>query len=497
MLINGSLLVAVLLPVLFAPIVFVLGRRFGKRIGWLALVPLICITLFLIYLIPVVQENAVSEQYVWAPVMQLNFGLLADGLSVSVFFMLAFVFTVSILLSIPYMERRIAGQYGSENKTAYAIYYTLFLLYAASVGGAMLATNLVELYIFFEVALISSWGLVVAYAYGDRWKIALKYFLWSHVGAFSLLSGILLVRWRVGSFEIADLWMLKGDPMALWIGVAIMLGLFVKIAALGLHSWLPDTYSESPAPVSAVIGATSVCLGTYFIIRLLAPLQDAMLPISGWIELWALLTILYGGLMALVQTDFKRVVAYLSMSQMNYCVLGAFTYVELGVLGAASYSISHGLAIALLFLVSGSILYRTGTRDINKMGGLVSKMPSAIIASLIGFLTIGGVPPTVGFKSKFVLLTGAFERGFASSYLELSVAAIAATLATVITLAYEFWVVWRVFYGSLPEDLRGVKESPSTIVISLLVLGSLSVVIGIWPALITDPLEVVISGLLG
>jgi multicomponent Na+:H+ antiporter subunit D len=167
--------------------------------------------------------------------------------------------------------------------------------------------------------------------------------------------------------------------------------------------------------------------------------------------------------------------------------------VEFGVLGAISYSISHGLAIALLFLVAGVLLYRTGTRDMNRMGGLAEKLPSAIIASIVGFLTIGGVPPAVGFKSKFILLAGAFVRGFSHSSLELLVAILAGSLATVITLAYEFRTVWRVYYGKIPENLKNIRSAPVTMAIALLALSALSIIFGIWPALITNPIEVYIE----
>ena len=146
--------------------------------------------------------------------------------------------------------------------------------------------------------------------------------------------------------------------------------------------------------------------------------------------------------MALVQNDTKRLVSYLSLSQMNYCVLGVFTLVPYGVLGAVSYSISHGIAIGLLFLVSGALLYRTETRDMNQMGGLAEKLPVVILATLAGFLTIGGVPPAVGFKSKFILLSGAFVRGFQTGWLELVIAILAGSLATLITLGYEFRTVY-------------------------------------------------------
>jgi NADH-quinone oxidoreductase subunit M len=400
------------------------------------------------------------------------------------------------MYSIPYMERRIRERCGEESRRAYATYYTLYLLYAVGVIGAVLATNLLELYLFFEVAMVSSWALIFLYGYGEREKIGLTYFIWTHIGAIFLLTGMLLAYWHVGSFEIVDLRKLVGHPLALWVGIAISLGIFVKMAATGLHAWLPNTYSEAPTPISATVGATSVCFGTYAVVRLLTPLRDSLFGISSIFELWALLTIVYGGLMALAQSDTKRLVAYLSMSQMNYCLLGAFTYVKLGVIGGTSYAVSHGLAIALLFLMSGSILYRTNTRDMNRLGGLAMKMPISIIAAFIGFFTIGGIPPTVGFKSKFMLLTGAFGRGFMSSGLELIVA-VCATIAGILTISYEFWAIRRIFHGPLPNHLRNIKESPFTMSIPLFILSVIAIVLGVWPAIVTDPLEVAIGQLIG
>lgn len=471
-------------------LIYLAGRGVGRRLGYLVFGILIGISAILAPMMPLSHERTLQESYQWilAP-LELNFGLLGDGLSLPVLFTIVFVFGFAALFSVPYIERRISEDDIQGDKASYATYYSSFLLYAGSVIGAVLSTNLIQFYLFFECALVFSWVLVYKYGYGNRERTSLMYFLWTHVGAVSLLLGILASFWQTQSFEIEALSLLKGTSIGPWVGLAITIGILVKIGALGLHGWLPETYSESPAPVSAILGATSVVLGTYTMARLLMPFREILFGVSGWLELWALLTILYAGVMALAQNDTKRLVAYLSMSQMNYCFLGTFTYVKHGVLGAVSYSISHGLAIALLFLVSGAILHRAGTRDMNRLGGLAVKMPSLIIASLAGFLTIGGVPPSVGFKSKFILLTGAFERGLEGSSLELGVAVLAATLATVITLAYEFRTVWRVFYGKIPENLRQLSAVPRSMAAAVLALSGLAILFGLWPSLFTVPLD--------
>ncbi len=484
----------IFLAILSAPIVYLLGRKIGKKISWLVFAVLLLLSIYFGALIPRMEHETLIQEKNWviAPIT-LNFGFLADGLSVPMIFTYIFVSTFTILFSVPYMERRLSQDDITENNEQYARFNTFFLLYSVSVVGSMLSTNLIEFYVFFEVALVFSWLLVLYFGYGDRRRNSLLYFLWTHIGGGILLVGILGVYWLTGSFEIVNLLHISDYPGAFWVGLAIALGLFVKIGALGFHGWMPDTYAESPAPVSAVLGATSVMLSTYSLTRLMPPFQEVLQGVSKWFMLWALLTILYAGIMAIVQKDTKRLVAYLSMSQMNYCVLGVFTYIPYGVLGAVSYSISHGLAIALLFLVSGALLYRTGLRDMSKMGGLAEKLPVAILAIIAGFLTIGGVPPAVGFKSKFILLSGAMERGFETTIIELIVAILAGSLATLITLAYEFKTVWRIFYGKLPNELEGVTMVPPSMAVTLLALGALAIIFGIWPALFTNPIEVFIE----
>jgi NADH-quinone oxidoreductase subunit M len=492
--VSNILTLIILAAFATVPIVYIFGRTMGKKVSWLVFAVLVGMTIGLASLFPTVEHEVLMEEYSWvaAPV-NLNFGFMGDGLSIPMLFTYIFVFAGATLFSMPYMERRFKAGDVEENNEQYARFYTFFLLYAASVAGCMLATNLIQFFMFFELALVFSWLLIFLYGYGDRKNNSMVYFIWTHIGGGAFLVGILGVFWNVGSFEIADLMHITEHPGAFWVGIAITIGLLVKIGALGFHGWMPGTYSESPAPVSAVLGATSVMLSTYSMSRLLPPFQPVLQGVSKWFMLWALLTILYAGVMALVQKDTKRLVAYLSMSQMNYCVLGVFTYTAYGVLGAISYSISHGLAIGLLFLVSGALLYRTETRDITKMGGLAEKLPIVILATLAGFLTIGGVPPAVGFKSKFILLSGAFVRGYETGTLELITAILAGSLATLITLGYEFRAIWNIFYGKLPDNLKEVKMVPMEMAITLLALGSLAIILGLWPALITNPIEVFIE----
>ncbi len=493
---TNNLLILAMVTFLIAPLIYFAAKKIGKNVSWIVFGMLLVVSMAFAWMIPEIHHDVLLEEYNWvtSPV-KLTFGLLADGLSVPMIFTYLFVFAFTTLFSASYMEKRFSLGDMENNNEQYAKFYTFFLLYAASVAGSMLTTNLIAFYMFYEMALVFSWLLVMLYGYGDRKKNSMLYFLWTQLGGAIILVGILGANWVTGSFEIADLVNINSSPYAFWIGIAITIGLFVKMGALGLHGWMPDTYSESPAPISAVLGATSVMLGTYSLARFIPYFYEALYSVSGLIMAWSLLTILYAGVMALTQKDTKRLVAYLSQSQMNYCALGVFTFVPFGVLGAISYSISHGIAIALLFLVSGALLYRTGTRDMDKMGGLGELLPIVLLATLAGFLTIGGLPPAVGFKSKFILLSGAFQRGLQSSALELGIAILAGTVATLVTLGYEFRTVWRIYYGKLPENLKNIAGIPPTMAVALITLGALSIALGIWPASITEPIDVFIEHL--
>lgn len=490
----SSLISLVLALFLAAPVVYLLGRGMGSKVSWIVALLFLGAAATQWLMFPEVMHQPHVEEYQWvSPPLGLSFGLLADGLSTPMVFTFLFVCAAASLFSGPYMERRLSLGDLDEGGDQLPRFYSLFLLYGASVAGCMLATDTIQFFMFFELALIFSWLLVFLYGYGDRRRNSMVYFIYTHIGGGIFLLGILGAYWSVGSFKVADLAQIAGHPQATLVGLAITIGLLFKIGAFGFHGWMPITYAESPAPLSAVLGATSVMLSTYGMARLLPYFQEALEPVSHIFMAWALVTILYAGAMALAQRDTKKLVAYLSMSQMNYCVLGVFTYVAYGVLGSISYSISHGLAIGLLFLVSGALLYRTGSRDMDEMGGLAERLPSVILASLAGFLTIGGVPPAVGFKSKFILLSGAMVRGLHSGWLELMVAILAGSLATLLTLGYEFRAVWRIFYGKLPKRLEDVKAVPLEMALPLLALGALAVVFGVWPKLITNPIEVFIE----
>lgn len=481
---DGSLWVALLVPALFMPLVYVAGRRIGSHVGWIALIPLVYSTAFFINILPKVVQVPSSEYFIWIP--NVRFGLLADGLSLPIVVTVAVLSMIIVVYSIPYMKHKIQGEYKENNKKAYALYYALYLSFVTSMMGVVLATNVFEFYLFFELMIIPAWALINIYGYGAREKIALKFLLWSIIGAVLFLIGVLSAYAAIHSFEISDLVQLNTNPLGKLVVLTMLLGFFIKIAVSGLHIWLPYAYAEAPTPISALLSAMTG-LAAYAIVRLLIPIQSGFESVRWLMLVWAIATMVYGGLMVLAQNDIKRLLAYSSISQMGYLLVGIASYTTLGVTGSMLYYISHGLGKAALFLTAGAIIHQTGIRDIRSLGGLAAKMPVSAVAFIIGFMNIAGIPPTMGFFSKLFVFMGALSRGLYTSSFEVAVA-LAALISTVLTIAYAFWTIRRIFYGPLPEHLQYVMEAPRMMTVPLIILSILSVMAGILPSVILDPL---------
>lgn len=489
----GLVWLATLLPALFMPIVYFIGRRIGKKVSWVAFIPLLFSSLFFLSLLPQVGENPIGEYITWLP--GIRFGLLIDSLSLPIVLTVAILSTIIVIYSIPYMDHSIEEQYHGENKRAHATYYALYLAYASSMMGVVLSTNLFEFYLFFELMIIPSWALINIYGTGERERIALMYLLWSIIGAALFIVGALTAYGTVNSFEVADLTMLQGNPRAGFIVTTMMLGLAVKLSAFGLHVWLPYAHAEAPTPISALLSPAMIGLSAYAMVRLLVPIH-VLENATTLTMLWGLVTIIYGGLMVLAQNDIKRLLAYSSISQMGYMLIGLASITTLGISGSMLHYISHGLGKAALFLTAGAIMHQTGYRDIRSLGGLADRMPISAIVFIIGCMNIAGVPPTVGFMSKLLVFTGVFNEGLSMSSPGMIISLIA-IISTALTIGYTFWTIRRIFYGPLPDHLEEVNEAPLQMTVPMLFLCLLSIVLGLYSKPVLDPLIKIIEQFTG
>jgi NADH-quinone oxidoreductase subunit M len=476
------------------PIVYFLGRRLGKQVSWVALIPLLYSVLYLTSLIGTVAENPVGEYFFWLP--GIRFGLYADSLSLPIALTVALLSAVIVLYSQPYMDHTVHEIYHKENNKAHATYYALYLAYASSMMGVALSTNLFQFYLFFELMIIPSWALINVYGSGEREKIAFMYLLWSIVGAVLFVTGGLSAYAITGSFELSDLLMVQGSPWAAFIVVSMLLGLCVKMALFGFHIWLPFAHAEAPTPISALLSPAMIGLAAYAIVRMLIPIKGVLDVNIVLTMLWGLTTMIYGGMMVLAQNDIKRLLAYSSMSQMGYLFVGIASSTALGISGSLMHYVSHGLGKAALFLSVGAVMHQTGRRDIRQLGGLADRMPITALVFLVGAMNIAGIPPTVGFISKLMIFTGAFGPGLAGNSSEL-ILALVAILSTAMTVGYTTWAMRRIFYGPLPENLVEVEEASPMMIIPMVILCLLSIILGIIPGPILNPIFEVITGVIG
>jgi NADH-quinone oxidoreductase subunit M len=474
-------------PLIAAAICYLTAPALGKRVGWVAFASLFLTTILLVGFgwSQLFSGGSLSpEYYTWAPTAGLTFGFLADGLSFPVAILVNLVLAATAVYSMPYMENRIKNLYGDAKPARIGIYYLNFLLVSAGLVGIIFSTNLIELYLFLELVLIPTFVIISLFGYVQKERVGIIYIIWNQMGAFVFLSGIALAYAATGSFDIASLGGAQSSTWAYWIAGLILVGWLVKMAVFGVHMWLPITEAEPPtsfAPTMAVVSG----IGAYVIARLLffnmpTIFHSFSLPLMAW----AVLTMFYGGAVTLAQNDVKYIFAWSTMSQNAYSILGLASTSALGAVGGVFYFGSHILGKFVMFAVAGILLTQTGLRDVKQLGGLAGKMPFTATLFVLGALILSAVPPTSGFQAEWIMFAGIFSQGAAGSSTYLAVALLG-VIATLLTVAYTFWPIKRIFFGQLAPGLDGVRDAPLTMTLPLLAIVVASILIGIYPDLVT------------
>ena len=513
-----ALLLAVFLPLLLSPIAYLLGKRVGfTATMWFTFGILAYCTVLVI--IPALHGTH-EEHYPWTSMFG-EFGLLLDGLASPFAIMIYVLSTILVLYSKPYMIHKFTEQYeqiqheiaassghtvsiDSQDLNKYinaksGLYYALYLVFAMGMLGTVLATNLIQFYIFFEVMLIPGFFLIAFWGDGPRRKIALMFLFWTHVGAVVLLLGFLMIGLSIGSFDFADISESAIPKDVLLISaVAIAIGLGVKLAAFMFHIWLPYVHGAAPTPISALLSPAMIGIGAYGIFRLIVEfLPSAFYELSIWFHIWGLVTMFYGGAMALVQDDIKKLFAYSSISQMGYLLFGIGTYSSMGLAGAEMMYVTHALGKGILFMTAGILIVKVGTRQISKLGGLAGKMPITAVCAVIGALTIMGVPPTSGFMGEWILFYGALETAIEQGSTLRMITFGLGLVATALTMSYILWMLKRVFFGKLPNNLTGVKEASWYMTAPMMVLAGFTVILGIYPDIFLEQIMPYMNGVMG
>jgi len=366
-------------------------------------------------------------------------------------------------------------------------YYLMMLLVNAGMLGIVLSGDLVSFYIFWE---IMSWStfLLISYNRGPALAAGLKYIIMSIIGSVTMLVGIISLYATYGTLDISEITLLIASASPGYILFVLILfctAFGIKNAVLPFHTWLPDAHSEAPAPFSAVLSGILIKIGTYGLLltmyvivglKIFLGLGSGLLNFHFILSMLGAITIIVPTFIALLQNDAKRLLAWSSIGQVGYIILGIAFGTSLGVAGGIFHFFNHAAFKALLFLTMGAVEYQTKTRDLNSLGGLIKKMPLTFVAALVGTCGLIGVPLTNGFVSKWMIYKTLILEGH-------PFLAFVALIGTWGTILYCYKLIHNVFLGQLPEKYKNLKKSPFSMQLPMIVLSLAILLFGILPGI--------------
>ena len=494
------LLQILLTPVFSSVVVFLTRKKAGRLAGWITAFALLYTSLLVVLAGTEVLGGAVlvEEYLIIAPDIRL--GLLADGLSFPTLAIVILLCTALAFYSIRYVEHRVKILYPRETDRAqidhYARFFYLFPFFPVGFIGTILSTNLVSLYFFLEVLTITLFFLMAYFGYLERVRVAFISLSWGIIGALLFLAAALVVYSQVGSLEIDQLEGMAGNRLVTATIVLFLIGLMMKLALVPFHVWMPWVHAEHPTCIAGLL-AVYANLGLYIIVRVLVlPLGEDFEQFGTPLMALALITMIYGSLLTLAQTDIKRLAACSTISQIAYSVLGLGALTVASVEGGMFFFLSHIMGKTIFFSTAGIVVQTTGIRDIREMGGLARKMPVTATLWLVSCMMLSGFPPFSSFTAEWIMFTGIFERGVFDSPFTLAIA-IGGVTTIVLTVAYSFGAARRIFFGPLSPALEGrpLSDPQWLMSVPLLVVAGASVILGLYPRLIMDLLHSVIGGL--
>ncbi len=394
----------------------------------------------------------------------LGIALMADPLSCLFLVLTNAVAFIIVIYSIVYMKK--------YNRAVY--FFILFMLMLAGMNGILISMDFFNIFVFFEIASISSFIIVSFGLRAEELEASLKYTVMSFISSTLILFAIAMIYGITGTLSIpAFLHATATAPqIRLWFTVGLFLsGFAIKAGLVPFHAWLPDAHSMAPAPVSALLSGLFIkVVGFYTIIRLTSNIFTDIPQMRILLLTFGMLSMVLGGVAAYGQKNIKRIFAYSTISQIGYCAIGLGIGGYLGNLGVLMHIISHAFSKSLLFLNVGAVEYMTGTTDTEKLNGLNDRMPHTTLLSSTGMLGIAGIPPMGNFWSKLIIILAAVQAGYAG------IAALCIIVA-VMTLGY-FLKLQRTVYCSKAGDAVK-KEAPAGMLVPMTVLAFMAVFAGI------------------
>lgn len=416
------------------------------------------------------------EEAPWVPSLGIFYRLGIDGISLSLVALTALVFLVAVIASYSINQR-------------VKEFFILVLVLETAVMGVFTALDYILFYVFWELVLIPMYFLIAIWGGPRREYAAIKFLIYTIVGSLLMLVGILALYFQTGgqTFSITEI-AAKAPSMVpegwrWWIFLALFFGFAVKVPVWPFHTWLPDAHVEAPTPISVILAAVLLKMGTYAFIRISYPtLPDVARDFAVVMGVLGVINIIYGALAAMAQRDFKKLVAYSSVSHMGYVLLGLAANTPTAINASVFQMLSHGVVSAMLFLLVGVFYERTHTREMGRLSGMYVAVPTAgVILGFAGMANLG-LPGLSGFIGEFFTLQGVILNGTGVfrtlTYLTL--------IGIVFTAAFNLLMMHRVLMGRPRDEFAAMPDATPREMVTLVPLMAVSILMGVWPAVIMN-----------
>ena len=481
----GWLSLAIWMPIAIGALLLLLGRESQVQlVRWIALIG--SLVSFLVTL-PLYRgfrlgtpEMQFVENHPWIARFNVNYHLGVDGISFWFVLLTAFMTVIVVIAGWQVIERRVNQ------------YMAAFLILSGLMIGVFCALDGVLFYVFFEATLIPMYLIIGVWGGPNRIYAAFKFFLYTLLGSLLMLVAFIYLYARAdGSFDILT-WHalpLTGTEQTM-LFFAMLAAFAVKVPMWPVHTWLPDVHVEAPTGGSAVLAAIMLKLGAYGFLRFSLPILPDASREWAWLMIGlSLVAVIYVGLVALVQQDMKKLVAYSSVAHMGFVTLGFFIFNDLGISGGLVQMIAHGFVSGAMFLSIGVLYDRVHSREISAYGGVVSKMPRFTTFALLFAMANCGLPGTAGFVGEWMVILGAVKFNFWIGLL--------AATALILGASYTLWMFKRVYFGPVTNDnVRKLKDINAREFFMLSVLAVAVLWMGIYPKPFTDVMEASVDNLI-